>query len=128
MNLREKILAADDIASETVHVKEWDVDVLVKGMSAGERITLMQAAFDQTTQQVNMSIVFPDVVVKCAYDPKTDMPIFSEADKAAILGKGSAPVETLANAGLRLSGIGKAEQDDSGKDSSSPESEDSSSN
>ena len=42
MNLRDKILAAQDIPSETLTVKEWDVTVLVKGMSAGERITLMQ--------------------------------------------------------------------------------------
>ena len=127
-SLRDKILAAQDIPSEVVTIPEWGVDVLVRGMSAGDRITLMQNAFDQTTQQVNMSIVYPDVVVACAFDPDSTEPIFTEADKAAILAKSSAAVERLANVGLRLSGIGKDEQDAAGKDSSKSQKDDSSSN
>ena len=127
-SLRDKILAAQDIPTEVVNIPEWGVDVLVRGMSAGDRITLMQNAFDQTTQQVNMSIVYPDVVVSCAFDPTTSEPIFAEADKAAILAKSSAAVERLANVGLRLSGIGKDEQDAAGKDSSKSQKDDSSSN
>ena len=127
MSLRDKILAAQDIPSETLDIPEWNVEVLVKGMTAGDRITLMQNAFDQTTQQVNMSIVYPDVVVSCVFDPATGEPVFTEADKSAILAKSSAAVEKIANVGLRLSGIGKDEQDAAGKDSSSTLSEDSSS-
>lgn len=127
-SLRDKILAAQDIPSEVVTIPEWGVDVLVRGMSAGDRITLMQNAFDQTTQQVNMSIVYPDVVVACTYDPSSDEAIFTDEDKAAILAKSSAAVERLANVGLRLSGIGKDEQDAAGKDSSKSKNEDSSSN
>ena len=125
-SLRDKILAAQDIPAEVVTIPEWGVDVIVRGMSAGDRITLMQNAFDQTTQQVNMSIVYPDVVVSCAFDPDSTEPIFTEADKAAILAKSSAAVERLANVGLRLSGIGKEEQDAAGKDSSKSPKEDSS--
>ncbi len=127
-SLRDKILAAQDIPSEVVTIPEWGVDVLVRGMSAGDRITLMQNAFDQTTQQVNMSIVYPDVVVACTYDPSSDEAIFTDEDKAAILAKSSAAVERLANVGLRLSGLGKDEQDAAGKDSSKSKNEDSSSN
>lgn len=127
-SLRDKILAAQDIPTEVVTIPEWGVDILVRGMSAGDRITLMQNAFDQNTQQVNMSIVYPDVVVACAHDPASNEPIFTEADKAAILAKSSAAVERLANVGLRLSGIGKDEQDAAGKDSSNSPNEDSSSN
>jgi hypothetical protein len=127
-SLRDKILAAQDIPTEVVKIPEWGVDVLVRGMSAGDRITLMQNAFDQTTQQVNMSIVYPDVVVACTFDPESDEPVFSEADKGAILSKSSAAVERLANVGLRLSGIGKDEQDAAGKDSSKSQNEGSSTN
>jgi hypothetical protein len=123
--LRDKILAAQDIPSEVVSIPEWGVDILVRGMSAGDRITLMQNAFDQATQQVNMSIVYPDVVVACAFDPTSTEPIFTPADKDAILAKSSAAVERLANVGLRLSGIGKDEQDAAGKDSSNTPSDDS---
>jgi len=126
-SLRDKIFAAQDIPTEVVNIPEWGVDVLVRGMSAGDRITLMQNAFDQATQQVNMSIVYPDVVVSCTYDPESDEPVFTPADKDAILAKSSAAVERLANVGLRLSGIGKEEQDAAGKDSSKSRKDDSSS-
>ena len=124
--LRDKILAAQDIPTEVVTIPEWGVDVLVRGMSAGDRITLMQNAFDQTTQQVNMNIVYPDVVISCTFDPASDQAIFTDEDKSAILAKSSAAVERLANVGLRLSGIGKDEQDAAGKDSSKSQNEDSS--
>lgn len=126
MNLRDKILAAQDIPSETIHVKEWDVELLVKGMSAGERILLMQNAYDQKTQQVNMAAVYPDVVVSCVIDPDTKEPLFTPADKDALMAKSSAAIETIASVGLRLSGIGQEQQDSAGKDSLSTPSDDSS--
>jgi hypothetical protein len=128
MNLRDKILAAKDIPTESVNIPEWDVDVLVKGMSAGDRILLMQNAYDQKTQQVNMAAIYPDVVVSCVFDPDTDEPVFTDADKAALMGKSSAAIEAIAAVGLRLSGIGNEQEDAAGKDSSSIPSEDSSSN
>jgi hypothetical protein len=128
VSLRDKIMAASDIPTETVTVPEWGVEVLVKGMSAGERIRLMQNAFDQQTQQVNMSIVYPDVLVACTFDPETDDPVFTEQDKTAILSKSSAAVERVANVGLKLSGIGKDEQDEAGKSFSNTQNDDSSSN
>lgn len=127
MNLRDTILAAKDIPSETLRVKEWDVTLLVKGMSAGERISLMQAAYDQKTGQVNMAAVYPDVVVSCVHDPETGEPIFTDADKEALMGKSSAAIEAIAAVGLRLSGIGQDEEEASGKDSSSTPNDDSSS-
>jgi hypothetical protein len=126
MSLKEKIFAAADIPSETLKIPEWDVEVLVKGMSAGDRINLMQSAYDQKTQQVNMSAVYPDVVVSCVFDPETGEPVFEEKDKEAILAKSSAAVEKIADVGLRLSGIGKDADDAAGKDSSSIPKDDSS--
>lgn len=127
MNLRDKILTSQDIPSETMHVKEWEVDLLIKNMSAGERITLMQNAYDQTTQQVNMAAVYPDVVVACVHDPETGEALFTPGDKDALMAKSSAAIESIAAVGLRLSGIGNEEQDDAGKDSSSTLNDDSSS-
>jgi hypothetical protein len=126
-SLRDTILASDDIPSETVEIPEWGVELVVRGMSAGDRLSLMHNAFDPATEQVNMSIVYPDVVVACAYDPASGSPVFTAADKDAIMGKSSAAVERIANAGLRLSGVGKDEQDAAGKDSSENQNDDSSS-
>jgi len=127
MSLRDTILQANDIPSEKMHVKEWDVELLIKGMTAGERITLMQTAYDQSTQQVNMAAVYPDVVVACVHDPDTGEALFSPADKDALMSKSSAAIEAIAAVGLRLSGIGSEEQDEAGKDSSTIPSDDSSS-
>jgi hypothetical protein len=127
MSLRDKILAAEDIPSENVTIEEWGVDLIVRGMSAGDRMTLMQNAYDQTTQQINMAAVYPDVVVSCVVDPDSKEPIFTDADKTALMGKSSAAIEKIATIGLRLSGIGKDEQDAAGKDSSSTPNDDSSS-
>ena len=127
MNLRDKIFAAKDIPSENLHVPEWEVDLVIKGMTAGERVTLMQNAYDVKTEQVNMSRVYPDVVVSCAYDPETDEPVFSDSDKDALMSKSSAAIEKIADVGLRLSGIGKDQQDAAGKDSSSTPNDDTSS-
>jgi len=127
MTLRDKILAVDDIPSEKVTVDEWEVDVLVRGMTAGDRVTLMQNAVDPVTGNVNMSIVYPDVVVACVLDPASGEPVFTDDDKSALMGKSSAAIERIATVGLRLSGIGKEEQDAAGKDSSATQSDDSSS-
>jgi len=127
MNLRDKIFAAKDIPSENLHVPEREVDLVIKGMTAGARVTLMQNAYDVKTEQVNMSKVYPDVVVSCSYDPETDEPVFTDADKEALMNKSSAAIEKIADVGLRLSGIGKDQQDAAGKDSSSTPSDDTSS-
>lgn len=127
MNLRDTILAVDDIPSEKVSIKEWGVEVLVRGMSAGDRITLMQNAYDQSTGQVNMAAVYPDVVVACLIDPNTNEQVFTADDKSLLMSKSSAAIEQIASVGLRLSGIGQEEQDAAGKDSSSIQNDDSSS-
>lgn len=127
MNLRDKILAAADIPSEMVSIPEWNVEILVKGMSAGERLHLQKVSYDQKTGQVHMEKMYPDIVVSCCHDPQTGEPIFTDADKEAILSKSSAAVEKIAEVGLRLSGLGKDSQDEAGKDSSSTPSDDSSS-
>jgi len=127
MNLKDSILSAQDIPEETLEVKEWNVTVLIKGMTAGERVKLMQSAFNQDTGQVNMAAVYPDVVVSCVHDPESGEPVFTDSDKDALMGKSSAAIESIASVGLRLSGIGKDEKDAAGKDSSSTPNKDSSS-
>jgi hypothetical protein len=65
--------------------------------------------------------------VSCCFDPKTNEPVFTAADKQDIMKKSSKAIEMLASAGLELSGIGEDSADDAGKDSSSDQSEGSSS-
>jgi hypothetical protein len=129
MTLRDRILSTSDIPEEQVHVKEWDCDLLMRGMSAGERLALTSSAYDQDTGRVDMTLVFPDLIIACAFDPANPQDkVFSPDDRSALLAKSSAAVEFLAGHAMRLSGIGKDVQDAAGKDSSASLSDDSSSN
>jgi hypothetical protein len=119
VSLRDRIFALDDIATETVNVPEWDCTVLVKGMTARDRLEMMQKATDEHTGEVTVSNVYPDVIIACCYDPDTDLPLFEEGDKAALLGKAYKAIESLAVKAMTLSGMGTAPVDESGKDSSS---------
>lgn len=125
MSLRDTILAAQDIPQETVTVDEWGVTLLLIGMTAGERLAVTQAAYDQTTGSVNMALVYPDLLIACCHDPESRDKVFTPDDRSAILGKASSAVEMLAGKAMRLSGIGKDVQDEVGKDSSDSPSDDS---
>jgi hypothetical protein len=127
VNLRDKILNTTDIPSEMLSIPEWNVEILVKGMSAGDRLHLQKISYDQESGQVLMEKMYPDIVVSCCYDPETGEPIFTDDDKDAILAKSSAAVEKIAEVGLRLSGLGKDSQDEAGKGSSPTPNDDSSS-
>lgn len=37
MSLRDQIIAVDDLKTATVHVKEWNMDVMVRELNSGER-------------------------------------------------------------------------------------------
>lgn len=117
MSLRDLILDVDDISSEEVDVPQWGVRVLVKGMSARDRLRIMQTATDPNTGEVDVERVYPDVIIATVHDPESGLPVFTDEDRGAILSKSYGAVEALASAGLRLSAIAPAQQDALGKDS-----------
>lgn len=101
--LRERILAAQDIATERVFVEAWGVEVEVRGMSGRARAELMQRAMDG--QALNIGKAYPLLVIGCTFDPATGERIFSEADLEAVSEKSGAALEQVAFAAARLSGL-----------------------
>lgn len=101
--LRERILAAKDIASERIHVEAWDVDVEVRGMSARARAALVQKAMDGST--LNLMAAYPLMVIECTYDPETGERLFGDEDAEALAGKSGAALEQIATVAARLSGL-----------------------
>jgi hypothetical protein len=127
VSLRDQILNADDIDSELVEIPAWGVTVEVRSMDGRARTRLLK----MTTSgdgEVDMEKVFPEMVILCSHDPETGERIFTEDDRDAILAKAAGPVELLALAAMRVSGMSGTAIDEAGNDSSSTEKDDSTTN
>lgn len=101
MNLRDKILAADDIQVELVEVPEWDVIVEVRGMSGNDRSRIIEVA---SSEEGGISIgrLYAETVIAATFDPDTGERVFGDGDVDALLSKASAPIDRIATVGMRL--------------------------
>jgi len=117
VSLRDQILKAKDISSELMEIKEWEVTVEIRTMTARERATLMENALDPNTGQVIMSKVYPEVAIATVYDPETGKPVFDKSDIDALLGKSGIIIERIAQKALQVSGLTNDETAKLGKDS-----------
>lgn len=126
MSLRDKILNADDITSEIIDIPAWGVQVEVRSMDGRSRTRLLKMASD-AEGNIDMEVVYPEMILLCAFDPETGERIFEESDRDAVLSKSAGPVELLALAAMRVSGMSSDAMDEAGKDSSSTGNDDSAS-
>lgn len=104
MSIRDKILAADDIGTDTVHVPAWNVDVTVRGMTLGQRNDAITAARNEDGS-LNLSRYYAYIIIGTVSDPETGESVFTEDDVDLLLGKSSAPADLLAKKALDLSGM-----------------------
>jgi len=111
MNLRETILAKNDLHQESIHVPEWDTDVIVKTMTAGQRSDMLDKCIDKNKKnpELDSKKLYIYTVIYCAYDPTTDKPIFTEADYDALRGKSSNALEIILTAANRINALGEDE-------------------
>ncbi len=105
MNLREQILAANDLKEKVVEIPEWGTAVIVRTLTGSQRAALLQEAVDQRTGKVDFSCLYPDLVILAAYDPQTKEPIFTMADREALAGKAGHIIERIAQEASKLSGL-----------------------
>lgn len=126
MSLRDQILNSNDIPRELVKVKEWNIEIEVRGMTGAERTRILDLA--QGDGGMNLQMVYPEIVISTAFDAETGEKIFSPEDRTALLSKSANALDALATVGMRLSGFLAETQNDLGKDSSETVIEDSSSN
>lgn len=115
MSLRDKILAAEDIASETIEVPEWGVEVEVRGMNGADRSRILDAAAAAGTNGLSVGAMYVDTVIATAYDPDTGLRVFNESDRDSLLGKSASAIDRLAEVGMRLSGMSVEAQDNAKK-------------
>lgn len=126
MSLRDQILNSNDIPKELVKVKEWNIEIEVRGMTGAERTRILDLA--QAGDGMNLQMVYPEIVISTAFDAKTGEKIFNPEDRTALLSKSANALDALATVGMRLSGFLAETSNDLGKDSSETVIEDSSSN
>jgi len=125
VSIRDQILAAQDIPSETVDVPEWGVKVEVRGMTGAERTRIMDLAMGNNGE-VNLQFVYPEIVIATSFDPESGEQIFRPMDRDALLAKSANALDRIAAVGMRLSGFTQDSVDKAGKDSSATASEGSS--
>lgn len=113
-NIRSKILGAQDIKEELLTIDEWDVEVLVKGLTGKNRARIMQACVNKKGD-VDYEKMYPLLVINGAYDPETLTRIFQEADKDAIGDKAGGAVERIALTVMSLSGLSEQAAKDAEK-------------
>lgn len=114
--LRDQILNANDTTAEQVEISEWGVTVEVRTMSGAARALLMQSAVDDGGT-IDLSKIYPDVIIGCTYDPETGDFIFVPSDREMLMTKSGAALDKVAAVAMRLSGFTADSVDKAGKDS-----------
>src|SRR5689334_21056505 len=105
MNIRDKILAADDIKKEcNVHIPEWDVTVDVWALSGEERARALQGAKNEDGE-VDDALAGVTMVIEAVREVGTSTKIFTPADRDPLFRKSMKPVGRLARIALALSGM-----------------------
>lgn len=125
MSIREQIINADDIDHEIIDIPVWGVKIEVRSMTGRARTRLIKTATDNDGQ-LDMETLYPDMVILCAFDPETGEQIFTQDDRDLLLSKSAGPLEQVALAAMRISGMTPDALDAAGKDLPSTEDDDSS--
>lgn len=113
--LRDKILKLDDLATEVVAVKQWQVDITVRELPLGTRNRVLNM---HTTHSSTEAICA--TVVAGALDENGDR-LFSNEDASELAEKSESAMFTLYKAILKLSGVdvddGEKKESEAGKPS-----------
>ena len=112
MSLRDKILAAEDIASELVEVPEWGCIIEVRGMNGADRSRILEAAASSEDGKIGIGSMYVETVIASAYDPDSGERIFTAADRDALMGKSASAIDRIATVGMRLSAMDAKATDD----------------
>jgi hypothetical protein len=106
MSVRDKILAVqNDTPSELVKIKEWDVEVMVRGFTLGAKDNFLAAIINPETKQADLRAFNVGILVGTAFDPESGEKLFTESDIPILKEKSAAVVQRLVDVGTRLSGL-----------------------
>lgn len=110
-NLRQLILASDDLKTEIVEISEWSTEesvckIKVQALSGRERAKWLQNAVGEDGK-ADLQKIYPDLVITCSHDPETNEKIFEPTDRDALNEKSGSALEKIAQVAVRISGLSK---------------------
>ena len=121
MSLADKILAADDLTTETVDIPEWGVKIELRSPTGTERALLLRQTVDDDGEAKvdDWSILWPLAFIACAHDPDTGHRIFAFDAAELLQAKNGAVIGRLGDRCLEIAGL-KKDAVEGAKKSSSP--------
>lgn len=109
-DLAAHIFSVPDIQEELVDIPEWKVQILVMGLTASERASILKADINQQTGNADLEKLYPDLVIASCYHPQSRQKIFKTTQRYDLNKKSGGVIERLALACIRLSGLDKQTQ------------------
>lgn len=115
------ILAASDLASETVEVPEWGGSVIVRSMTGAQRdayeATLMTRN-ESGKLEINTDNMRAKLLLATLVD-ESGAALFTADDLAALSGKSAGAIERLATVAQRINGLNRGAVEEAAKNSAS---------
>lgn len=104
MSLRDRILSANDIQGNTIHVESWGVELEVRTITAVERSRLVSMCTKEDGN-VDMEKMYPLLIIAAVFDPETNDKVFTADDMLLLQDKSASAIEFVAQEVMRMSGM-----------------------
>lgn len=106
MKLRDKILGADDLRKEKIHVPEWGTDIWIREMTGSERDQYEASLIDKKDMPTKDKLgnMRAELVVLTAVDEKGER-IFSDTDLELVGAKNAKALTRLAETAQLINAI-----------------------
>ncbi|KXZ39486.1 hypothetical protein SAMN05661008_00328 [Alkalithermobacter thermoalcaliphilus JW-YL-7 = DSM 7308] len=108
---RKQVLDKINKRKERYFVEEWDGEVLIKGLTLGEKMQIPNIAKKFEDGDKKVAIDMAKFVVKCVLDVETEEPLFELSDVEALANDDTGAVEKVFNKIMAVSGYGTEVQE-----------------
>ena len=105
MSLKDEILAADDLRTEVVHVKEWGRDITLRQLPDAQMDAFIDAAMDQREGDTVRTTGLKARLVGASIVDEGGALVFTPDDLLALQEKSAAAINTLFNAAQKLNNL-----------------------
>ncbi len=117
-SLRDRIANRRPYSTEKVYVKSWEEWVEVRSISLGVRNEMMERVMDPETKEADVKLLYPELLIRTAFDPENGERIFADDDLAFINGQDAGAADEVAKVAMRLSGMVEGDKEkEAGKSS-----------
>ena len=117
MLTKAQILEAKDIQSEKVKVPEWGGDVMVYGLTSGEKDIYQEGMISSDKKKpVSLKDATARLCSMCIRDAK-GTPLFTLHDVTSLTNKSAIALDRVSDVAQRLSGMGKDDMEEMVKNS-----------